>query len=42
MKEGFKKGFGECLGSITALAVLFAAALVFNKNSQNKEKTDEQ
>ena len=42
MKEGFKKGFGECLGGIAAWALLIAAFLAINKNSQSKEKTDEQ
>lgn len=41
MKEGFKKGFGESLGGIAAWAVIIAAFLAINKNSQNKEKTEE-
>ena len=42
MKEGFKKGFGETFGGFAAWAVIIAAFLAINKNSQNKEKTDEQ
>lgn len=41
MKEGFKKGFGETFGGLAACAVIIAAFLAINKNSQNKEKTEE-
>ena len=41
MKEGFKKGFGECLGGIAALALVISTCVVISKNSQNKEKTEQ-
>ena len=33
MKEGFKKGFGECLGSIAALAMVIFTCVAISKNS---------
>lgn len=41
MKEGFKKGFGETFGGLAAWAVIIVALLAINKNSQNKEKTEQ-
>lgn len=41
MKEGFKKGFGECLGSIAALTMVIFTCVAISKNSQNKEKTEQ-
>lgn len=41
MKEGFMKGFGETFGGLAAWAVIITAFLAINKNSQNKEKTEQ-
>ena len=38
MKEGFKKGCGECLGGSGAWALVIFTCVAISKNSQNKEK----
>ena len=42
MKEGFKKGFGECLGGIAAWALVIFTCVAISNNSQNKEKTEQE
>ena len=41
MKEGFKKGFGECLGGIAAWVLVIFTCVAISKNSQSKEKTEQ-
>jgi hypothetical protein len=42
MKESFKKGFGECLGSMAALAVVIAVAeaIIRKKTDSEIKKTE--